>query len=675
MVDYSRQSLELLRAGSFALSDIKPSHWAESRLVMGKPFPGPFKYKGRTPYTQEIIDCLAPDHPARIIAFKKGAQFGGTAGIVMPFIGWMIENAPGNTIFTVGHESLVEPAMDKLDAMLDSTGVRRLIRPSAQRLRASKSGDTNTKKEFPFGYVKVSAASNHKIWRQVDYQYGLVDDYEAVKKQSKESGDTLGMIMQRFAAYADTMKLLLMSTPELDATSNIQPAFLAGDQRQYFIECPCCKKFIVLKWNVKIDEKNSAGMTWKTDSNHNVIKDSVGYICQECSRFFNDRNKTKIIDSGHWEPTATPTKEGYYSYQASSLLAPVGMYDWYHYACDYMAACPPGQPRIEAKYKTFVNLCLAETYTEPAEQLSANQLQKNIRPYKIGTVPEELSKKDGNGEIVMLTAAIDMNGTVYNEGKGTVDDARLDWEVLAHSETGSTYSVASGSIGTFIPREGSKKIKVDRLKWTYAFDKENSVWPELDKILESFYPTDNGRQMQIFTTALDCGFFTTAYAYPYLSQRGQLMIGIKGAPESEMERLGVDTAKFKVSTEDKRLYILRVGKYKDKLAELMGLKHDPGQEQRQPPGFCNYPEPADGLYSYANYFQHYEAEQKVPVTDAGGQVIGYIWEKKTSTAQNHFFDVRLYNMAVRDIIVEKICKKAGIQNYSWTDFARLMLGK
>jgi hypothetical protein len=107
----------------------------------------------------------------------------------------------------------------------------------------------------------------------------------------------------------------------------------------------------------------------------------------------------------------------------------------------------------------------------------------------------------------------------------------------------------------------------------------------------------------------------------------------------------------------------------------MGLKHDPGQEQRQPPGFCNYPEPADGLYSYANYFQHYEAEQMVPVTDAGGQVIGYIWEKKTSTAQNHFFDVRLYNMAVRDIIVEKICKKAGIQNYSWTDFARLMLGK
>jgi len=41
---------------------------------------------------------------------------------------------------------------------------------------------------------------------------------------------------------------------------------------------------------------------------------------------------------------------------------------------------------------------------------------------------------------------------------GTEQDARMDYEVVAWSESGATYSIKHGSIGTFIPREGAKKI-------------------------------------------------------------------------------------------------------------------------------------------------------------------------------------------------------------------------
>jgi hypothetical protein len=73
MVEYQSQIHEILEAGRVHLSTIKPSEWTEKNVMMGKPFPGPFRYD-KTPYTREIIDCVAPDHPAKIIAVKKRSK-------------------------------------------------------------------------------------------------------------------------------------------------------------------------------------------------------------------------------------------------------------------------------------------------------------------------------------------------------------------------------------------------------------------------------------------------------------------------------------------------------------------------------------------------------------------------------------------------------------------------
>jgi len=80
---YSDQLKALLESGSVNISDIKPSDWTEQNMIMQKPFPGPFKYS-RTPYMREIIDCLSQSHPARTVAIMKGAQVGGSAGVIYP---------------------------------------------------------------------------------------------------------------------------------------------------------------------------------------------------------------------------------------------------------------------------------------------------------------------------------------------------------------------------------------------------------------------------------------------------------------------------------------------------------------------------------------------------------------------------------------------------------------
>jgi phage terminase large subunit GpA-like protein len=514
----------------------------------------------------------------------------------------------------------------------------------------------------------------------VSLKYGLIDDFEAAKSKSKESGNTRKLMEGRFAAYKDTHKIFYISTPELKINSNIEPAYLLGDQRKYMVPCPCCGVFIELRWNVPdgigtvwdAPLPEGTGIVWDYDADGSVKDDSVGYVCQECRKFFDDSHKMEMLQNGYWQPTAKPSQPGYFSYHISSLYAPVGMYDWKHYVHNYIEANPKEQPRKEDEYKTFLNTCLGITFEPSGEAPKATAIQRNCRTYSPGTVPEQQSIKDGNGRIVLLTCAIDMNGIMKD-----TQDVRLDYEVKAWSAEGASYSVIHGSIGTF--QRGIGKDTTDRKKWTYEDNKENSVWPELEKVIDSIFQTDTPsqdsptgyRRMKIQLAGLDCGNFTS-HAYAFLDKTTLPIVGLKGRDEGKYIREGVDTPIFSHGLERRQDYILKVGLIKDKLVEYMGLNWD-REKESQPSNFMNFPEPSDGLYRFDNYFEHYESEEKKLVTDKNGQ-ISFKWDKKGSHVQNHMFDCAVYNIALRDIVVNiysELTKQKGLQ---WRDYVRAVLG-
>ena len=669
MDKYSQQFIDILNSSKVSISDIKPSEWVEQNVVMGKPFPGLYKYS-RTPYCREIIDCFSNEHPMRWLAWMKGAQIGASAGVIIPNLLWMIKNDPCNTYFLVGSPDLIEKATEKLDIGIDNAKLRPYIKPQVMRKRAQKSGDTNFKKEFIGGYIHIGSANNHKDIRDVSLKRGFFDDFESVKNKSKESGSTRKLLEQRFAAYADSHKIAYVSTPELEETSNIEPAYLLGDQRKYLVPCPKCNHKIELKWSIDVDGtdgKETAGITWKRDAVDRVISSSVGYICQKCGNFFNDKNKHELLqEKGHggdafWQPTAEPSKPGYYSYHISSLYAPIGMYDWEHYVNDYIEANPEGQPRDESLWKTFVNVVLGETYKNPSLELKSNLLQKNVRNYTIGIVPEKISIQDGNGRIVLLTFACDLNGKL--------DDARLDYEIVGWSENGSSYSISHGSIGTFIPNESGKKNKAVREAWTYEHHKPNSVWKEVDKILGASYSVDNGRNpMKILISGIDTGYCEQE-AFEYIDNSNYYVFGLKGDKEDKYVNRHVEQANFKVGLSRSKLYMVRVGRLKDILAAKMRLNWSEGNNDEQPSGFMNFPTPTDGKYLYTNYFSHFEAE--IRKIDKDGN---FIWEKKNSTVQNHLFDCHIYNMVLKDIIMTIVCREYKVINFTWADFAKIITG-
>lgn len=648
----------------YNLQNITPAEWNEKYRVMSReitPFPGQFSYE-RFPYMREIVNRFSPTDPAKKIAFQKGAQVSASTGVIEAGIGYLIDVAPCNVLLLTGHEELSKEAMnEKIDQMLESTNLKKFIKPNTQSRRT---GDTSTQKEFPGGILRAGYAGNHKLLRQRSVQVIIVDDFDAAKGFSKESGATSEMIAFRQAAYYSKMKLFMVSTPEVKQTSNIEPAFYEGDQRYYYVPCPLCSSMITLEWEHTIDEHQKAGMTWDVDNKGKLVPNSVGYICPECAGFFTDSHKQEMNEEGEWRPTSDPSEPNYHSYYINALYSPPGMFDWERHVRSYLKAFPPGGSVDESRAQTFYNLVLGKAWEPRGEEPKAVQIQNNTRPYTPGIIPEKISQKDGNGRIVMITCAADLNGKV--------EDARLDYEIAAWSETGATYSVDVGSIGTFIPREREMQEAPDRLKYTYESGRENSVWPEFTKVIQQVLNTDSGRRMKIMVTGIDApGQFATQ-AYQYIDNTTENVIAIKGKDWSKFVEAGRDVPSFKFGKERANLYLAEVNKLKDDLASKMALKWDPFQDSSQPAGFLNFPTPDNGKYTYKDFFSHFESEMRSIKSrpDGSGAVIR--WEKKAGNSQNHFWDIFVYQQVVRDVALYWIFKELGQKNYTWSDYVELI---
>ena len=667
MIEFEEQIDSIFAAGDARISDILPSEWAEQKRVLTtdvSPRPGKFSYR-HTPYLREVVDCLSPTDPSKIVAIEKGAQIGFSTGVIEVGIGWSIAESPCNMALFTGHADLAEEAMTtKVDNMIDNSGLRDLIQSNTKRKKNQRSGDTNTKKEFPDGSLISGFVGNHNLMRQRSLRRGFVDDVDAAPQSSKQAGNTRKLVEQRFASYESSMKLFYISTPELLETSNIHPVYLLGDQRRYHIPCQCCGEPIMLEWEIPMEDSEDnemAGMYWETTPDGKVIKESVGYKCYKCGGVFDDSNKTEWLNQGVWIPTAEPFDEKYRSYHISALYAPVGMFGWVHYVQQYVEANPPGQEPKDDEMKTFTNTCLGMPYERIAEKPKANKLQQNTRNYQPGEIPEKLSISDGNGLLVLLTLAVDLNGKK--------EDARADYEIIAWSERGASYSIEHGSIGTFIPQE---KEESDREKWTYESDKPRSVWPMIDKLMERSFKKDTGNEMVIGIAGIDAPGHFAKYAYHYIDNSNFPIYALKGEyTENKLATIRKDVRKFEPSSKRPKLFNLEVNLIKDDLAQMMKLNHNFNGTDPQPQDFMNYPTPDDGLYTYNGFYIQYEAEERKIEKNKDGTNKGWIWKKKPGK-QNHFWDVRVYGMALKEIFIYVLGRELKKHDFTWAEYVSII---
>ena len=283
-------------------------------------------------------------------------------------------------------------------------------------------------------------------------------------------------------------------------------------------------------------------------------------------------------------------------------------------------------------------------------------------------------EEDGNGEIALITLAADLGG-VMEEGN---EDVRIDWEIIAHAANGATYSINQGSIGTFKRTRAKTKEDVanedTREKLTYMHGMKNSAWPYLEKIIKDDLIGQSGEEYNIKVSLIDTGHFTS-HAYKFVNSfanTGRIVLGVKGVDEKVFRSNRKDVAAVKKSTNIPNQYNLDVEQLKDELASNMKLRiaDDGGQES----GFMNFPQQEKDKYQLRTFFKHYESEERKEIKE-NGEVVGFKWEKRNTSIENHFWDVRVYNNAARYIFIDYLKRVGGskAKNLTWASFVEFLL--
>lgn len=621
------------------------------------------------------VKCITVDSPSHL--YLAGTSFIPThnsTGVIENAIPWIISEYPSNILLMAADDTLVKTAMtQKIDPAIDSCGVRHLIgaHTSKNKKRNHRTGDTDKSKEFYGGRLLASSVKSPQGLRQFSAKYGFLDDLDSGRTADEREGSLIKLVDGRFTTFGDTAKIYYISTPVTKQTSVIEPLFEKGDQRYYHLPCPHCGGYQYLKWSVDIDKSihksGKAGITFQREEKTGLlIPESVGYRCEHCGKFIEEKHKYEMNLNGEWQPTAEAKQEGFRSYHISGLYAPPGAYSWKQFAqdwCDIYPAENAGKPVIYL-LKTFKNICLGQTFEEQGRGIDVTHLAVNTRnEYQVGEVPCKLSQEDGNGNIVMITIACDLNGTI--------DDARLDYSVMAWSEVGTTYCIDHGSIGSYQGRKTKDDDK--REVMSYRNEAKNSVWNRFykDVVNKEWKRDDNAGTMKALATTVDAGYHTV-YAYEFIS-KSPLIFGVKGQEDNKYTPYDSDKPMFKQSTERNDLYILQSNRYKDQMADRIELTwHD--KEGAQPPGFMNFPQPSGGKFTF-EFFNQYAGERKDFDYNKDGVTIGSRWVKKHSSSQNHFWDCDYYNTAARDIFVKLYCDRKGVKKPTWHNFVSLVLKK
>lgn len=648
---------------------LKPSEFSErycdmtSRSAIG----GLYKFSN-SPYNREIIDRFDEYDPYKKISIIKVPQ-SGLSTVLENMLCWSIAQSPCNMMILSGDEALSEDMVEKrIDAAIDGAGLRYKIQANTKKQQNKRTGDTKNSKEFDGHWVVFGSANNKKNFRQRSIKRGVLDDIDAAKFEDAIEGSTMDLFLKRFTWYANRgMKACFISTPTIKGCSNIDMMFSRSDQREYEVPCPRCGEFIVLDFETKKDNERF-GLMFKVDKFNKLVENSVEYRCPKCGEHFKENHKYDLLNNGIWVPTNLDKAEPYHAgYHIGGLMLPPGTLTWNDQARDFISCYPNGlgnNPNVP-KLKVFVNQVLGKSFEHVGVEVKSSDLQKNTREYEIGTIPCNQSRLDGNGEIVLITFACDINGWIKGVGNADRDDIRIDYEILAHSENLSTYSIDHGSVGTFQRRLSEK----GRQCYTIRHDEEFSAWTHIMEIITKAYPTDEGKEMYIQMVGIDEGFGKN-YARQFVdSLPSSLAWTVKGDGEIRSMPSQKDAPYTKRSTSYARLQNVLVNKVKDDVYGYMQLPWN--REKDQPQNFMNYPTPSGGKYTYKSYFNEYEGETRVVEVNKKNNEIAFMWKKKQTTSPNHFWDCRIYNIALAEIACREICKEYKL-NYDWANFSLIM---
>ena len=365
MLDGALLAGEAIAAGIEPPPRLTVTEWADAHRRLptkGAGEPGPWR-TSRVPYSDEIMQCLSADHPAKRVVFMKSVQSAGTE-MGNNWVGWFIDTQKAPMM-------IVQPTLDmaerwskqRLASMIDDCpSLRRKIAPS----RARDSGNTTLLKEWPGGVMVISGANSGASLRSMPARYVFLDEVDAYPQELEGDGDPIKLAEARTTTFP-RRKVFLVSTPTIESLSRINKEWLASDMRRYHVPCPHCGHEQALAWD---------NLRWPKGQPEEAV-----YHCADCGTGIEEHHKTKMLAAGRW--VATYPERPVAGFHINGLYTPTGLgLTWVELATEWLEAS-----KDPARQKTFINLRLGEVVADPNEKLDADDLASRAASYESRTIP------------------------------------------------------------------------------------------------------------------------------------------------------------------------------------------------------------------------------------------------------------------------------------------------
>ncbi|KEQ53973.1 phage terminase large subunit family protein [Sphingobium chlorophenolicum] len=425
-----------------ALQSLRPpprltlSRWIESNLRLPddvSALPGDVRL---WQFQREIADAMSDPTIERVTLVKSVRV--GLSTLLTATVGSFAANEPSPILLLLPTEAdCRDYTVSDLEPIFAAT-------PALAGLLSddSSEGGRNTllSRRFPGGSLKIVAAKSPRNLRRHNVRVLLIDEADAMEPGAE--GSPVLLAERRTLSFANR-KIIMGSTPTLEATSNVLRSYAQSDQRVFEVPCPECGTFTEILWS---------HIEWQPDQ-----PETAAFRCPICMEMISEKFKPAMIDGGRWRATR-PEIVGHAGFRINALVSPHANAAWGKLATEFLAA--KGSPDT---LQTFVNTILAQGWKEAADELEEGELQARAEPWGLDAIPPE---------VLAVTAGVD------------VQDDRLEITFIGWSRDAALilgHVVIWGSVA------------------------DDSTWAELDDLLKTSWPHPGGGTLRLDSAIIDSG--------------------------------------------------------------------------------------------------------------------------------------------------------------------------
>lgn len=557
------------------------STWADAnfRLPEGDANAGPWR---TLPYQRGIMDAISDSGIERVCVMKS-ARVGYTKCFCAA-VGYYIEHDPAPIM-------IVQPTIDdaKKHSKEDIAPMLRdvpVLRGLVAEPKTRDSDNTILDKLFKGGSLSLVGANSPRGFRRTSRRVVIFDEVDGYPPSAGTEGDQLELGIRRTEYYWNR-KIVFGSTPTIQGLSRIERLFEDGDQRRYYVPCPSCGAFQVLKF---------PNLQWPQGN-----PQAAWFLCESRGCTIEHRAKRDLVEAGEWRPEApdhfTPDhRHASFHLWAAYSYSPNAT--WGQIAAEHVAAVHGGP----LTHRTFVNTVLGQTWQERGDAPAYEPLVRRRESYRIGTCPVG---------VCFLTVGVD------------IQKDRLVAEVVGWGRGKTSWSIDYVTIPGDTSDLGPE-----------------GPWGRLDALLGRRFPLPHGDELPITMAAVDSGYNSQqVYAWSRRHPMSRVIV-VKG--QARGGALVSAPQPIEVTGHGRRLKRGAkvwpvVGSYAK--GELYGWLR---LEDPAAPGYCHFPEYGE------DYFRELTAEQLVTHTTRGG-FLRLEWELIPGR-RNEALDARVYARCAASVV-------------------------